>query len=76
TPAMAGIHDLLSIISAEAGWDYSSEVEFGNNSIVLTALEGTTFEEDVEFTVIYVYIDNLPQYLYELIDHIQSLIGL
>jgi len=76
TPAMAGIHDLVSISCAESGWQYTSSVNFGVNEITLTAVEGTTFEEGVEFTISYVYIDDLPQYLFELIDHIQSLINI
>jgi hypothetical protein len=76
TPAFPAIHDVESLVPDDPGTDVDYEISFGVNDITIIPAEGVEVEEGDTFTVTYRYIDDLPQYLNDLIAHIQSLIQL
>jgi hypothetical protein len=74
TPAFPAIHAIESLEPDDPGTLVSYELNFGLNDITIIPDEGVELEEGDTFTVTYAYIEDLPQYLFDLISRIQSLI--
>ncbi|TKJ40842.1 hypothetical protein CEE37_07725 [candidate division LCP-89 bacterium B3_LCP] len=73
-PVNLGVHSYTEIVPPGTTYDVSYDVIYDENRIQVIPEAGTQLEEDLQFDVSYVYIDDFAGYLFELIDHINSLI--
>ncbi len=74
TPQMPAVHNTLQVTPPDTSWHAAYQTLFGLDVIWVQPDEGTELEEGAEFTVDYLYIESLDQYLYELAERIESLI--
>lgn len=69
------IHHLTQITQPDPTWNLTFEVLYSQNAIQVFPAAGTQLQPDANFIVSYMYITQFSEYLYNLITHIQELIG-
>lgn len=73
-PANLGIHHYTDIVPPDTLWDLDYAVLYEENRIQILPGEVVELEEDLDFIVSYVYIDDFATYLFVLINQIENLI--
>lgn len=73
-PTYPAIHNVTAYILPDPAWQVEYGIVLGENNLQVIPSPETELYEGAQFVVSYVYIVDLAQYLYELIEHIQGLI--
>jgi len=73
-PLNPGIHNYTEIVPPDSLMQLDYDIIYDGNRIQVFPAEGTLLEEDLEFIVSYVYIEDFAGYLYNLIEYIEELI--